>query len=102
MRARLVIVSAIVLALGLTASTLAPFAYARGVHVAVGSADKAPKQKPAQPSEQPSPSPTSAPQAGPPWTYQMSWIALILLAFILLSVAGAYYRFVFQRRRGVV
>jgi hypothetical protein len=101
LRARLVIVSAIVLALPLTASALAPAASARDLHLAQ-SGNKAPKQKPAQPSSKPSPSPSSEPEAGPPWTYQMSKIALLLLALMLLAVAGAYYRFVFVRRRGEV
>jgi hypothetical protein len=32
----------------------------------------------------------------------MSKIALLMLALVLLAVAGAYYRFVFARRRGAV
>jgi hypothetical protein len=94
-------VSAFVLAVPLTFSALAPLAQARDIHLAGGG--KAPKQKPAQPnaepSKEPSPSPT-AQAAGPPWTYQMSKISLVLLALMLLAVAGAYYRFVFVRRRG--
>jgi hypothetical protein len=101
LRARLVIVSAIVLALPLSAIALAPAAHARDLHLA-GGGKKAPKQKPARPSESPSPSPTAEKVAGPPWTYQMSRIALLLLALMLLAVAGAYYRFVFKRQRGEV
>jgi hypothetical protein len=101
LRARLVIVSAIVLALPLAAAALVPAASAREIHLAQAG-DKAPKQKPAQPSAEPSPSASSEPEAGPPWTYQMSKIALVLLALVLLAVAGAYYRFVFVRRRGEV
>lgn len=101
MRARLVIVSAIVLALPITLSALTPLAHAGDLHLAQSA--KAPKQRPAQPQADPtggpSPSPT-AQAAGPPWTYQMSKIALVMLAFVLLAVAGAYYRFVFVRRRG--
>jgi hypothetical protein len=38
-------------------------------------------------------------ETGPPWTYQMARIALVLLALTLLGVAFAYYRFVAVRRR---
>ena len=41
----------------------------------------------------------AAEETGPPWTYQMARIALVLLALTLLSVAFAYYRFVAVRRR---
>jgi len=41
----------------------------------------------------------AAAEAGPPWTYQMARIALVLLALTLLGVAFAYYRFVAIRRR---
>ncbi len=40
-----------------------------------------------------------AEEAGPPWTYQMARIALVLLALTILGVAFAYYRFVATRRR---
>lgn len=38
-------------------------------------------------------------ETGPPWTYQMARIALVLLALTVLGVAFAYYRFVATRRR---
>jgi hypothetical protein len=38
-------------------------------------------------------------ETGPPWTYQMARIALVLLGLTLLGVAFAYWRFVAQRRR---
>jgi hypothetical protein len=38
-------------------------------------------------------------ETGPPWTYQMARIALVLLVLTLLGVAFAYYRFVAIRRR---
>jgi hypothetical protein len=41
----------------------------------------------------------AAEEVGPPWTYQMARIALVLLALTLLGVAFAYYRFVAVRRR---
>jgi len=41
----------------------------------------------------------AAAETGPPWTYQMARIALVLLALTLLGVAFAYYRFVAIRRR---
>ncbi len=39
-------------------------------------------------------------EEGPPWTYQMARIALVLLALTLLGVFLAYQRFVIRRRRG--
>lgn len=41
----------------------------------------------------------AAEEIGPPWTYQMARIALVLLALTVLGVAFAYYRFVATRRR---
>jgi len=41
----------------------------------------------------------AAAETGPPWTFQMARIALVLLALTLLGVAFAYYRFVAVRRR---
>ncbi|MPZ91571.1 MAG: hypothetical protein GEU68_08085 [Actinobacteria bacterium] len=41
----------------------------------------------------------AAAETGPPWTYQMARIALVLLALTILGVAFAYYRFVATRRR---
>ena len=39
-------------------------------------------------------------ETGPPWTYQMARIALVLLALTLVAVFLAYQRFVIRRRRG--
>ena len=39
-------------------------------------------------------------ETGPPWTYQMARIALVLLALTLGAVFLAYQRFVIRRRRG--
>ncbi|MGH2752633.1 MAG: hypothetical protein ACRDK3_17445 [Actinomycetota bacterium] len=41
----------------------------------------------------------AAAETGPPWTYQMARIALVLLVLTLAGVAFAYYRFVATRRR---
>ena len=100
MRARLVIVSAIVLAIPLTLAPGLPAAHGASIHIAQGKGNSV-KQRPAQPSEKPKPSP-SAKAAGPPWTYQMARISLVLLALIFLAMAGAYYQFVIKRRRGEV
>lgn len=43
---------------------------------------------------------TATEETGPPWTYQMARIALVLLALTLLAVFLAYQRFVIRRRRG--
>ena len=45
------------------------------------------------------PSGEAAEETGPPWTYQMARIALVLLGLTILGVAFAYYRFVATRRR---
>lgn len=39
-------------------------------------------------------------ETGPPWTYQMARIGLVLLLFLGLSIGMAYYRFVASRQRG--
>ena len=39
---------------------------------------------------------------GPPWTYQMARLALVLLAVLAGAIALAYYRFVAKRQRGEV
>ncbi len=41
----------------------------------------------------------AAEETGPPWTYQMARISLILLFLTLLAVGFAYYRFVATRRK---
>jgi cytochrome c-type biogenesis protein CcmH/NrfG len=43
---------------------------------------------------------SAAEETGPPWTYQMARIALVLLALTLVGVFAAYQRFVIRRRRG--
>lgn len=39
-------------------------------------------------------------ETGPPWTYQMARMGLVLLVFLGLSIGAAYYRFVASRQRG--
>ena len=39
-------------------------------------------------------------ETGPPWTYQMARIGLVLLVFLALAIGAAYYRFVASRQRG--
>jgi hypothetical protein len=41
-------------------------------------------------------------ETGPPWTYQMARITLVLLLFLALGLAYLYYRLVAQRRKGEV
>ncbi len=38
-------------------------------------------------------------EAGPVWTYQMSKIVIVLLVFMALGIAAAYYKLVVQRQR---
>jgi hypothetical protein len=63
-----------------------------------GGGDEESEQRPAQPSE-PSPSPTEE-EAGPPWTYQMARMSLLMVALLLLGMGAIYYRLVVKRRRG--
>ena len=40
-----------------------------------------------------------AEETGPPWTYQMAWITLALLALMGIGLVVLYYRLVVQRRK---
>lgn len=44
----------------------------------------------------------AAEEEGPPWTYQMARLSLVLLALLALGIGAAYYRFVVMRQRGEV
>ncbi|HEY7875819.1 MAG TPA: hypothetical protein VIG64_11940 [Actinomycetota bacterium] len=108
MRARLVVVYALVVALFLASgSLLSPAFAARPLHLAQeeeGDQGEEVEQRPAQPSS-PAPSPSATEgeeETGPPWTYQMARISLLLLALLFLAMAAAYYRFVVKRQRGEV
>ncbi|HZJ49909.1 MAG TPA: hypothetical protein VFF07_03415 [Actinomycetota bacterium] len=39
-------------------------------------------------------------ETGPPWTYQMAKITLVMLLLLGLSIGAIYYRLVVRRRRG--
>ena len=39
---------------------------------------------------------------GPPWTYQMARIAMVLLVFMALGVFAAYWKFVHARKKSGV
>lgn len=41
----------------------------------------------------------AATETGPPWTYQMARIAVVLLALTVVGVFLAYWRFVAQRKK---
>jgi hypothetical protein len=43
-----------------------------------------------------------ASETGPPWTYQMAWLGVLLLIVMVAGVGLAYYRFVVRRQRGLV
>lgn len=43
----------------------------------------------------------AATETGPPWTYQMARIALVLLLFLGLSTGLLYWRLVASRQRGI-
>jgi hypothetical protein len=43
-----------------------------------------------------------ASETGPPWTYQMAWLGLLLLVAMGAAVGLAYYRFVVRRQRGAI
>ena len=46
--------------------------------------------------------PAATPTPGPPWTYQMARISIVLLLLIFAAVGLLYYRLVIARRRGEV
>jgi hypothetical protein len=100
-RARLAVALALVAALSFTAGSFQ--AHAQTVRVAQGGGaeDEDVEQRPGRPSESPSPSPTEE-EAGPPWTYQMARISLLLVALLLLAMGAVYYRLVIKRQRGEV
>jgi len=90
--------------LSVTAGAFHVPAYAQQTTVAQGGGggeDEDVEQRPGQPSESPSPSPTEE-EAGPPWTYQMARISLLLVALLLLAMGAVYYRLVIKRQRGEV
>lgn len=39
-------------------------------------------------------------ETGPPWTYQMAKITLVMLLLLGLAIGAIYYRLVVRRRRG--
>ena len=105
MRARVVAVLALTVALSLSGGPLLVAVKASPVHLAQGGGGddgEEVEQKPAQPSSPaPSPSPSNGEEeTGPPWTYQMARISLLLLALLFVAVGAAYYRFVVRRQRG--
>jgi hypothetical protein len=46
--------------------------------------------------------PAATPTPGPPWTYQMARISIVLLVLMIVAVALLYYRLVVARQRGEV
>jgi hypothetical protein len=46
--------------------------------------------------------PAATPTPGPPWTYQMARISIVLLLMIIAAVGLLYYRLVIARQRGEV
>ncbi|MDQ3955802.1 MAG: hypothetical protein M3285_09665 [Actinomycetota bacterium] len=44
----------------------------------------------------------AAEETGPPWTYQMARISLVLLALLALGMGLLYFRLVISRRKGEV
>lgn len=41
-------------------------------------------------------------ETGPPWTYQMAKITLVMLLLLGVAIGAIYYRLVVRRRRGDV
>ena len=41
-----------------------------------------------------------AAETGPPWTYQMAKITVVMVLFLGLAIGAIYYRLVVRRRRG--
>jgi hypothetical protein len=44
----------------------------------------------------------AADETGPPWTYQMARLGILLIVVMVLGCALAYYRFVVRRQRGAI
>ena len=44
----------------------------------------------------------AAEETGPPWTYQMARLGILLVLVMILGVGLAYYRFVVRRQRGAL
>jgi hypothetical protein len=42
----------------------------------------------------------AAEETGPPWTYQMARLGIVLMIVLALGIGLAYYRFVMKRQRG--
>ena len=38
-------------------------------------------------------------EEGPPWTYQMSWMSLVLVALVGLMIGLLYYRMIVKRQK---
>lgn len=94
MRARLAILIALAAVFG-TIPLLAPVALA-----ANGSSPPTLAQQDEEPQDTGGPEDQGASEeAGPPWTYQMARISVILLIFTFAGVGLAYWRFVVQRKR---
>lgn len=89
MRSRLVILLAFMLVSPVVAGSPLAVAHAsRPVVLAAGAGGKA--------------KPAATPTPGPPWTYQMARISIVLLVLIIAAVALLYYRLVIARQRGEV
>jgi hypothetical protein len=44
----------------------------------------------------------AADETGPPWTYQMARLGILLIVVMVLGCGLAYYRFVVRRQRGAI
>jgi hypothetical protein len=106
LRSRLVILLASVFVLPLATVPLTTVAHAsRGVLLAQSGGQgssatpsgKGGAKKPAQGAQ-----PAATPTPGPPWTYQMARISIVLLVLMIAGVAALYYRLVIARQRGEV
>jgi hypothetical protein len=42
----------------------------------------------------------STEETGPPWTFQMARISIVLLVFLFAGIGWIYYKLVVRRRRG--
>jgi hypothetical protein len=93
LRSRLVILLASILIFPVVASAQL---FAAHASTAVVLAQAAPGPKGGGKTQAATPSP------GPPWTYQMARISIVLLLLIIAAVALLYYRLVLARQRGEV
>ena len=104
MRRLVALVVPLVMMLGILLPAMAPGARAKGTTLLLAQEEETEgKGGGGQPAEETGAGEgeTEAPEeTGPPWTYQMARMSLLILLVLFGAIGLAYYRFVARRRRG--